>query len=1064
MKKRGSPSIRAELLRSAFIVLSLLAVCLIPFALGQRSRADQSRQLQEGMMLSSRATLTFEERVAYQRAIEDVYWRHRIWPKENSNAKPSLDVMLSQAKLQKKVRKYLRNSQVLEDYWQRPITAEQLQAEMDRMATHTKQSEVLQELFEALRNDPFVIAECLARPALADRLLTNWYAYDQRIHGDLKRRAETELQTRSTVEQMKQLGGKYSEIEFVKSDRSDSETCWDQKRGVRLTSHDWDKTVHKLASGFGARCHAAAFQSSDISTQSINAVTEAYKDLPVGKVSRLQEDQERYYATAVIEKSTDRLKLATVSWLKEPLESWTTKRQSQVSVAMPVPVGNYTLPKISEGGCVEDTWTATAGGPDARIGHTAVWTGTEMIVWGGLEDTSGGKYNPSTDTWAATSTTNAPEFRPGHTAVWTGSEMIIWGGGFPGSVFSPPHYFTTGGRYNPVTDSWIATSTNNAPEGRTSHTAIWTGSEMIVWGGGRANDLLVTYLNTGGKYNPSTDTWAATSTTNVAEARYGHTAVWTGSEMLVWGGTTSSGNVNTGGIYDPGVNLWAAINSANAPTARAGHTAVWTGTEMIVWGNSGDTSGGRYNRGTNSWTATSMVNAPEARAGHTAVWTGTKMIVWGGENQNSDLLNTGGRYDPFSNRWTDTDTASAPTARIFHTAVWTGTEMIVWGGTADTFGPADTAGGRYNPNMDSWVPTASAADPRYLHTAVWTGSEMIVWGGIWYPNTINTGGRYNLSTDSWTPTSISNAPDARYNHTAVWTGSEMIVWGGWLFLNTGGKYNPISDNWTVTTTANAPVGRYAYTAVWTGTEMIVWGGDDENFDPLNTGGRYDPSTNSWAATNTVNAPEARDYHTAVWSGNEMIVWGGAPYLEPPLNTGGRYDPNTDIWTATNTVNAPEARSRHTAVWTGTEMIVWGGTDDTSGGRYNPNMDNWTATSTVNAPSARYEHTAVWTGNEMIIWGSGSNTGGRYNPSTDGWTATSLTNAPNSRTFHTAIWTGNEMIVWGGVNLPTNFRTFSSGGRYCGQGGPTPTPNPTPTPYIARSTPTPRPHATPVPRP
>ena len=99
---------------------------------------------------------------------------------------------MSQAQLEKKVADYLRKSQALEDYWQRPITAEQLQAEMDRMAKHTKQPEVLRELFDALGNDPFVIAECLARPALAERLLTSWYAHDQRIHGDLKQRAEAE--------------------------------------------------------------------------------------------------------------------------------------------------------------------------------------------------------------------------------------------------------------------------------------------------------------------------------------------------------------------------------------------------------------------------------------------------------------------------------------------------------------------------------------------------------------------------------------------------------------------------------------------------------------------------------------------------------------------------------------------------------------------------------------------------------------------------------------------------------------------------------------------------------
>ena len=80
---------------------------------------------------------------------------------------------MSQAQIEKKVADYLRNSQVLEDYWQRPITAEQLQAEMDRMAQHTKQPEVLRELFAALGNDPFVIAECLARPVLSERLLTN---------------------------------------------------------------------------------------------------------------------------------------------------------------------------------------------------------------------------------------------------------------------------------------------------------------------------------------------------------------------------------------------------------------------------------------------------------------------------------------------------------------------------------------------------------------------------------------------------------------------------------------------------------------------------------------------------------------------------------------------------------------------------------------------------------------------------------------------------------------------------------------------------------------------------
>src|SRR5262249_25568006 len=196
---------KAHLIRVALYLLLLVSVSTIPFALGQWQARGQR-------------TLTFAERVAYQRAIEDVYWRHRIWPKENSNPKPSLDAVVSQTQLENKVKDYMRDSRALEDYWQRPITSQQFQAEMDRMARHTRQPEGLRELFEALGNDPFVIAECLARPALAERLITNWYAYDQRIHVDLKHKAEAELQTHNSIEAMRETNGNYSETEFVRSD------------------------------------------------------------------------------------------------------------------------------------------------------------------------------------------------------------------------------------------------------------------------------------------------------------------------------------------------------------------------------------------------------------------------------------------------------------------------------------------------------------------------------------------------------------------------------------------------------------------------------------------------------------------------------------------------------------------------------------------------------------------------------------------------------------------------------------------------------------------------------
>ena len=74
----------------------------------------------------------------------------------------------------------------------------------------------------------------------------------------------------------------------------------------------------------------------------------------------------------------------------------------------------------------------TNGAPDPREDYTAVWTGSEMIVWGGWDGfnalDSGGRYNPSTDSWVATSFSGAPAPRANHTAVWTGTEMIVWGG------------------------------------------------------------------------------------------------------------------------------------------------------------------------------------------------------------------------------------------------------------------------------------------------------------------------------------------------------------------------------------------------------------------------------------------------------------------------------------------------------------------------------------------------------------------------------------------------------------------------------------------------------------
>jgi N-acetylneuraminic acid mutarotase len=322
-------------------------------------------------------------------------------------------------------------------------------------------------------------------------------------------------------------------------------------------------------------------------------------------------------------------------------------------------------------------WTATAAGaPSGRYYHTAVWTGSRMIVWGGYDNISpyyfndGGQYDPVANVWTATTTTSAPSARAYDTAVWTGSRMIVWGG-FGGADLND------GGQYDPVANAWTATTTAGAPLVRGYHTAVWTGSRMIVWGGYNGASL-----NDGGQYDPVGNVWTATTTTNAPSIRYAHTAVWTGSRMIVWGGYSSGVYLNDGGQYDPVANAWTATTTTGAPSVRDHHTAVWTGSRMIVWGGSGGTllnDGGQYDPVANAWTATTTAGAPSGRYLHTAVWTGSRMIVWGGVSGSTDL-NDGGGYDPVTNAWTATTTTGAPPGRYYHTAVWTGSKMIVWGG------------------------------------------------------------------------------------------------------------------------------------------------------------------------------------------------------------------------------------------------------------------------------------------------------------------------------------------------------------------------------------------------
>lgn len=503
--------------------------------------------------------------------------------------------------------------------------------------------------------------------------------------------------------------------------------------------------------------------------------------------------------------------------------------------------------------------------------------------------------------------------------------------------------------------------------------------------------------------------------------------------MIVWGGTDDNGDALDGGAsYDPTGNQWSAVASAGAPPGRWGHRAVWTGGQMIVWGGataSGvDGSGGRYDPTSNAWQPVSSTNAPGARENHTVVWTGTRMIVWGGSRpsalSSTAELSSGGRYDPVTNAWTPTGSGALPEGRHGHSTTWTGNLVLVWGGVVEPDVPP--AGGlRFDPVIATWSPMTSTGqpDPRKKATVVWTGTRLMVWGGL-SPDestSLASGGRYDPVADQWVSTTLVRAPGPRSGHTAVWTGTRMIVWGGsdpsLLELGDGARYDPAADTWASTSSDGAPSPRLWHTALWTGKRMLVWGGATSS-GALGDGAQYDPQRDHWIPIASSGAPAARALASAVWTGSRMLVWGGEA-SGVPEPTGAAYDPTGDSWWPMSTVGAPGAGHGAIGVWTGSRLVAWDPFyDGGPGGRYDPAADAWTPMTVQHAPVPRSDHGVVWARDRLVVWGGWSaygadlDVGGMYVVGVDADGDGAPDSTDNCMTFPNASQTDSDLDGWG----------------------------------------------------
>ncbi len=314
-----------------------------------------------------------------------------------------------------------------------------------------------------------------------------------------------------------------------------------------------------------------------------------------------------------------------------------------------------------------------------------------------------------------------------YVGVWTGTDLLVY------SSYNPVGEEDVLAVYNPASNTWqkLASSPYTPVMREGGERVVWTGREMLAFG------------VVDGAYNPATKQWHSIA----AGAPAGASAtVWTGSQVLMWGGGCCADFHNNGAAYNPKTNAWTPIPAA--PLAKRAAPGVWTGKELIVVGGNGDektfADAAAYNPVTKQWRKLPSLPAPRTEASVT--WTGTEVLVVGGMNMGgstSTVFADGCAYNPTTNRWRDLPSSGVP--RTEHVAVWTGSQLLVWGGYTKLNGVEVTVpshGMAYDPATNRWsAMPASPLKGRAGPVALWTGTEMLVFGGVqWQP--------YHLFTDA----------------------------------------------------------------------------------------------------------------------------------------------------------------------------------------------------------------------------------------------------------------------------------------------------------------------------
>jgi hypothetical protein len=325
------------------------------------------------------------------------------------------------------------------------------------------------------------------------------------------------------------------------------------------------------------------------------------------------------------------------------------------------------------------------------------------------------------------------------TSVWTGKELIVSGVRFgpDGNLINSTDVTAA---YDPSARAWRRLPSPPETPSYCRRGAVWSGSEMLVWGCGST------------AFDPETNHWRRLPRAPSGEG----IVVWTGREMIGWGGGCCGDAWSDGAAYDPSADTWRKL--AKSPLAPSqGALGAWTGRELVLFVSGTNPAEGKpwpprfaraaaYDPAADTWRRIAPLPIGGLRFGGTAVWDGHEVLVVGAGAKGLAAL----AYDPAANRWRRL--APLPSGSTDASAVWTGERLLVWGSPFDASGTQEADGLAYDPTTDRWSPLPPAPLRGSGQAVQWTGMQLILWGGvIGTPPGTNAAPRYPTDGAAFTP-------------------------------------------------------------------------------------------------------------------------------------------------------------------------------------------------------------------------------------------------------------------------------------------------------------------------